>query len=152
MKSCQLPRNDIKHFLETIFTLVRYNSCDDYFMLKRSVHIILALLLLISTTGFYVSRHYCGETLKSVTVNILPESCCGAEGCCHNETVTYKIDSDYSFIDFIFEPKQIASTIPFTLTLQTVDPVSLKLPLVYSDIPSPPRLKSYLAIIQAFLL
>ena len=121
-------------------------------MLQKSGHIIIVLLLLISTAGISVSGHYCGDTLKSVTVNSLPESYCDMEGCCHDETVTYKIDSDYSVINFIFETEQIATTIPFVLNIQTIDLPSMNISRVYSDIPSPPGLNSYLAIIQTFLL
>ncbi len=121
-------------------------------MLKKSGHIILVLLLSVSTAGITVSKHFCGDTLKSVTVNTLPESCCDMEGCCHDETVTFKIDSDYSLIDFIFETEQIATTIPFVIKKQSDDQVLLKITRVFSDIPSPPGLNSYLASIQTFLL
>ena len=121
-------------------------------MLQKSGHIIIVLLLLISTAGISVSGHYCGDTLQSVTVNTLPESYCDIEGCCHNETVTYKIDLDYSLVDFRFESEQIATTIPFVLNIQTVDLLSINISRVFSDLPSPPRLNSYLVIIQTFLL
>ena len=101
----------------------------------------------------YFSRLYCSDTLKSVTVNAIPESCCGEDAeCCHNETVIYKIDSDYSSISFIFDSEQIAKIIPVELTIRSTGLLSADIFTLFSDIPSPPTLNSYLATIQSFLL
>lgn len=64
-------------------------------MIKRIGHIILAFLVLTATNGIAVSKHYCGNSLQSVSVLSSPESCCDSEeGCCHDETTFYQVDED----------------------------------------------------------
>ena len=65
-------------------------------MLKRFSHISLSLLLLISTVGFAVSKHYCGDALVDIAFNENAESCCDTGSCCHNETLLYQLDEDFS--------------------------------------------------------
>lgn len=65
-------------------------------MLKRISHISLSLILLISTVGFAVSKHYCGDALVDVAFNENADSCCDDGACCHNETLIYQLDEDFS--------------------------------------------------------
>ena len=66
-------------------------------MFRKSLNIIIASILLISTTGFTVSKHYCGSTLVSMTLNSEAESCCGMNGSyCHNESDFFQVDDDFS--------------------------------------------------------
>ena len=74
-------------------------------MLKKISHIILALLVLVTTMGMTVSAHYCGGELKSVQVIAESESCCGdACGSCQNELIKVDIEDDFTIspsnIDF----------------------------------------------------
>lgn len=55
-------------------------------------------LLLVSTTGMTVSKHYCGGSL--VNVNIFSEvtACCEggcSSDCCHNESEHFELDEDF---------------------------------------------------------
>jgi hypothetical protein len=65
-------------------------------MLKRISHIILSALLLISTMGMAVSKHYCAGSLESVAVFYEAKSCCDMDSCCHNETQVYQVKEDFS--------------------------------------------------------
>lgn len=65
-------------------------------MLKKFSHIILSSLLLISTMGVAVSKHYCSGSFVSVSVFNEAESCCGESDCCHNETQVYQVKTDFS--------------------------------------------------------
>lgn len=65
-------------------------------MLKRISHIILSLVLLVSTIGMAVSKHYCEESLVSVSVFSDNDSCCDMDNCCHNETQVYQLKEDFS--------------------------------------------------------
>jgi hypothetical protein len=66
-------------------------------MLKRISHIILSLVLLVSTMGMAVSKHYCGENLVSVSVfSNDNDSCCDMDNCCQNETNVYQVKEDFS--------------------------------------------------------
>ena len=64
-------------------------------MLKKAAHITVSLLLLISTAGFTLTSHYCGNSLVKVTLNPHPESCCGHKPCCHNETSFFQMKEDF---------------------------------------------------------
>ncbi|MFC2138000.1 hypothetical protein ACFLTE_07485 [Bacteroidota bacterium] len=67
-------------------------------MLRKVLNIILVSILLISTTGFNVSQHYCGTRLVDVKLNNEVKPCCGTKSsCCHNEVNHYKLDEDFSF-------------------------------------------------------
>ena len=65
-------------------------------MAKKFLHILLSLFFLFSVTGFTVIGHYCGDTLKSVAINVVPRSCCDMDGCCHNETMQLKVKDNFS--------------------------------------------------------
>lgn len=65
-------------------------------MFKRISHITLMFLLIISTTGIAVSKHYCNSTLVSTSFFSESESCCNSENCCHNESQFIKLDEDFS--------------------------------------------------------
>ena len=65
-------------------------------MIRKISHIILSLLLLVSTIGLVVSKHYCGGEIVSISVNHETKSCCDMDGCCSTETHTYQIKDNYS--------------------------------------------------------
>jgi hypothetical protein len=66
--------------------------------MKKIGHILISALLLFSTVGISVNKHYCGEILESIAINVNPEHCCGSEdmpsGCCHNESEQYLLDDE----------------------------------------------------------
>ena len=85
-------------------------------MLKRISHISLSLLLLISTIGFAVSKHYCGDSLVDVALNKNADSCCDDGACCHNETLIYQLDEDFSAPQIACAPDlQEIAVLGFTL-------------------------------------
>lgn len=57
--------------------------------MRKLVNIFLVFLLLFSTTGVAISKHYCGEILQSISVNGPVKSCCEnqdmPEDCCSDE-------------------------------------------------------------------
>lgn len=67
-------------------------------MIRIILHSIVSLVLLISSMGFSVSRHYCGGDLVEVSFNVAAHhSCssqggtCETDGCCRNETQTFQL-------------------------------------------------------------
>jgi len=54
-------------------------------MIKKLTHIVLASLLLVTTMGLTVSKHYCHNSLVDVSFFSKAESCCDDGGCCQNE-------------------------------------------------------------------
>ncbi len=65
-------------------------------MLRKISYITFIMLWTISTTGFTLSKHYCGDILVSVTINNEAKSCCDSEnGCCHNENERFEVKDDF---------------------------------------------------------
>lgn len=52
-------------------------------------------LLLVSTTGFSVSEHFCGTRLVSIEINKEAEPCCDNGMCCHTEMHVYQLEEDF---------------------------------------------------------
>ena len=66
-------------------------------MFKKVLNIIIGLLLLISTSGVAVTRHYCGRTLMSVSIFSTPDKCCpGLCDKCHNKTTFNKVSDKFT--------------------------------------------------------
>tara|TARA_R110000868_G_scaffold207257_7_gene456223 strand:+ start:106 stop:489 length:384 start_codon:yes stop_codon:yes gene_type:complete len=87
--------------------------------MKRFSHIFVSALLLFSTVGISVNKHYCDEVLKNIAINITPEHCCGDEempsGCCHNESEQYSIDDELQLqrYNLNFEAVAVAKVIDY---------------------------------------
>jgi hypothetical protein len=123
-------------------------------MLKKVSHIFLSALLLISTMGMAVSKHYCGENLVSVSLFEVADSCCGDTDCCHNENQSYKVKDDFSvpqisnvpvLAEFdIFEYRLINELTEIRESKNTIP--------VFSDSPPPPTIQKTLALKQMYLL
>lgn len=64
-------------------------------MLKKITHIALGFLILVSTTGYTINRHYCGNTLETISINSKPEPCCDIDGCCHDEAEHFQVKDDF---------------------------------------------------------
>lgn len=64
--------------------------------MKQFLHIIIAGLFLISTSGFIVTEHYCGGNLVDVAINSAPESCCGdGSDCCSDVQSVHQFKSNF---------------------------------------------------------
>ena len=87
-------------------------------MFKRLPHIVLALLLVFSSVGVTISRHYCGNTLVSTSLFGVPHSCCGSQcKACHNVTISCKITDSFVASSFTVESSQ---TVTFQWDLATL--------------------------------
>ena len=65
-------------------------------MLRKISYISFILLWTISTSGFTISKHFCGDVLVSVSINNEAKSCCDSEnGCCHNENERFELKDDF---------------------------------------------------------
>ncbi|MCP4551444.1 MAG: hypothetical protein GY834_05265 [Bacteroidetes bacterium] len=66
--------------------------------MKRLIHILVAGLLLFTTTGFTITKHYCGGNLVEVAVNVVPESCCDMNNgdCCKNESEFFQLSDNFA--------------------------------------------------------
>ena len=125
-------------------------------MLQKFSHIILAVLLMISTMGMAVSKHYCGDDLVSVSMFEEAETCCGDMGCCHTENEFFQVKEDFS--------APVISTIPFLAELDILgyDLLAIESLLnepeqentnIFVDFSPPPKtIQTVLSLKQVYLL
>jgi hypothetical protein len=91
-------------------------------MLKKAGHISLVILLLISTMGVTMYKHYCGNSLISKSIELPANNCCNNHcKACHNETTLIKIidNFDVSNIEtkYTAEIKDILNPVFFAFLL-----------------------------------
>ncbi|MFO7756137.1 MAG: hypothetical protein R6V34_09155 [Bacteroidales bacterium] len=121
-------------------------------MIRKVSHMAISVLLLFATAGITVSKHYCGDNLKSVTWMNSPDACCDLESCCHDETQVFMLDND-----FTYTPEEAVNTSGFKISETAANSILASLPdnsqfIILNDRPQPPRLRTNLASIQSFLL
>ncbi|MBS0010592.1 MAG: hypothetical protein KFF49_04240 [Bacteroidales bacterium] len=113
---------------------------------------MISLLLLLATAGISISSHYCGDRLRSVSVMNTPDKCCDDASCCHNETNLYQLDEDFTIQNsgIKFLPEHQAIDIP--CPAESI-PVAENTPMrSNTDLTHHPPVRTYLALIQSFLL
>lgn len=123
-------------------------------MLKRISHISLSFLLLISTVGFAVSKHYCGDALVDIAYNENAESCCDDGACCHNENLLFQLDEDYSAPQITNAPELHEIAVwGFAVFVADQTPAA-HLPKTFQNNNSPPpsSVNEFLSLKQVFLL
>ncbi len=124
-------------------------------MIKKIGYIAIATLLILTTVGFVITRHYCNGELVSVQVDIPADNCCDeeADNCCHNENETFILDID--FTQPVNTVISIFETMLFdTPTLNLTEKLADQLVVVNSltDPAHPPAIHLFLAKIQSYLL
>lgn len=127
-------------------------------MFRKITHILFAFLLLISTIGFSVSKHYCGPSLVSVSIYSEAESCCGdkeSSECCRNETEFYKFDKDFTN-PVIVENNQITELdilfLSASIYLMNQEVIIETDILNFAESPPPPNLHNKLSLFQTYLI
>jgi len=124
-------------------------------MLKKLSHIFLSTLLLISTMGVVISKHYCGGSFVSTSVFHEAKSCCGDSDCCHNEDSFFRVKDDFS------APAVLAAPILSELDILGYDlfaEILLELPETensnfrFTDSPPPPTIQKVLSLKQVYRL
>ena len=64
-------------------------------MLKKTANILLLSVFLITSMGFSITRHYCGNRLISVSLKHVG-NCCKNCNQCHNKVTHVKITDSFS--------------------------------------------------------
>lgn len=68
--------------------------------MRALLHIAMAALLLVSTTGMSTTSHYCGDFLMQVVVGSHDDmSCCGMMDCCTNEVEHQQVEDEFQQLD-----------------------------------------------------
>lgn len=123
-------------------------------MVKKIIHITLALTLLVVTMGFTVSKHYCGDNLVSISVNHEAKSCCDMDGCCHNETNHYQLEEDfvYSLVTTDIQIQSIDVLFPIVFAILQIEPEIVNNEVyTYSKYLRPYKIQTILSLYQTYL-
>lgn len=127
-------------------------------MLKSVLHIAVSLLLLIATTGFSITRHYCHDNLMSVVLGTEADSCCdGPCDCCHDESEHFRLDNEFVSSEM---PDLQAKVLPVAfsnITAFSLFAVHFFQPDVKPEytslkLPVPAKAQSRISALQTFLL
>lgn len=125
-------------------------------MLRKFSHIILSALLLATTMGMAVSKHYCSGDIIASAIFSEAESCCdGPCDCCHNENHFYQVQDDFSGVQI--------QDIPQSAEIDVLENKLFSLELVpeiknnfnnslFVDSPPPPKIQEVLSLHQTYLL
>lgn len=112
-------------------------------MFRKLSHISVALVLLITTIGFSISKHYCKTNLVSISINHEEKPCCDmGSACCHNEIAFYHLDENFVFhsvldnnsiisIDLLFPIFYIACKNIYSIDLNSSYLIPESPPLLY---------------------
>ena len=77
-------------------------------LLNKIATVFLSLILVVSTIGIVVNKHYCGDTLRDVAIQHQAEKCVGemsmgeGTGCCEDTVEEYQVD-EYNKLAFEYD-------------------------------------------------
>jgi len=117
---------------------------------------LITTLLLISTTGFSISKQYCGTTLVSVNIDKEADSCCGDADCCHNENQFFQVKDDFVVAS---NPVSFENSLAFDVlfyqatnfSMATVGDNTYGL-IEFNESPPPPLIQTTLSSLQTYRL
>jgi hypothetical protein len=124
-------------------------------MLKKFSHIILSVVLLVSTMGMIVSKHYCSGSFVSASIFHEAKSCCGDSDCCHNEDQFYQVKDDFSAPVVLTAPVLAELDVlghEMLNELLTTNYESNNSILTYTDSQPPPLIQTTLSSLQTYRL
>lgn len=164
-----IPHNFIKHHgIKTFTFAVIFES-----MAAKFLHIILALSVLFSTTGFTLSKHFCQKELQDVSLFAKAENCqhaktppcqsashhCGShsgeddDGCCHNTAKYYKLDQEKQAQSLEFKPLKAPVLLAAVLVIFNIElPVDKTQFLTYQTYKPPIVCDDFQSMLQTFRL
>jgi len=122
-------------------------------MLKKISHIILALLVLVTTMGMTVSAHSCGGELKSIQLLSESENCCG-DSCpgCENEIIKVEIEDDFTIQTLNFEFEKNFTFLPAFIQLLIIPSITEEIEQVAYHKPPPLKIQTVLSDLQVYRL
>ncbi len=126
--------------------------------MSKLVHISLALLLLISTVGITVDKHYCGGHFVG-TWFYAADDACGMDmpadsDCCHDDITIYNIENEFHVVSNTISPKlQLIDCISFPTKEQqkTIEDLLITSFAWQADTSPPTTPKIYIKV-QSFLI
>ena len=126
-------------------------------MFRKVVNSFLALLFFITTTGFAVSKHYCGSFLMDYSINSKAEPCCDDLrdcGCCHDEAEHHQLEDEFLFPAFNINVENEYEDILFffdSFSILNIADVFEKEILYHAKPPPTFTLQTQLSLFQTYL-
>lgn len=120
-------------------------------MLKKIAHIAMILLLTVATTGFTISKLYCGNHLVEVSIFKLIKCGCGDKDC-HTNVKQIKVSDNYSAPEVIHSGASTSFDLPLVgfIELETLTRPALS--SAFFCVKAPPySAKNPIALLQSFL-
>jgi len=123
--------------------------------MRKTIAISLIIILLVSTIGVTINKHYCGGKLADVSLFLEATCNCGdsemSSDCCQLGSEHFQLDEDYSlsYFDFNINPS-VTAVLSITYLdfsnetcFSPVDFLNYKPPLIERNIP---------LLVQSFLI
>jgi hypothetical protein len=124
-------------------------------MLKKVTYIFISILLLTTTMGFSVSRHYCNNKIVEIKIDKVADTCCDDDTCCSTETIVVQLQEDATSAANVIIPAQVElSTFisAFIVLFNIHQPESEIVSFNVTDSSPPLSIHTVLSIIQSYLL
>ena len=122
-------------------------------MLRKISHILLAIVVMITTMGLTVSAHSCGGELKSIQLLSEAENCCG-DSCpnCENEIIKVEVEDDFTVSIINFNFTQDFSFLPVFIQLFLAPTFTEEIVQVAYHKPPPLKIQTVLSDLQVYRL
>ncbi|HEC43463.1 MAG TPA: hypothetical protein ENI20_11600 [Bacteroides sp.] len=122
-------------------------------MLRKIGHIVVSAILLLATVGLTIDKHYCDTRLVSISILGDTETCCDMEdGCCHDESDTFLLTTDYTIANFTGEIDLVSRDIPVQPTLILLSSVSGPSFTDFIGFSPPRKPRQTLSVLQTYRL
>ncbi len=119
------------------------------------IHIVMSIVLLISTTGFTVSKHYCGNELVNFSIDAQAKSCCDMSGgCCHTESEHFQVKENFlgQVISKDFQDYGLDFLFVISFTIVNIQSFEIDNQIFeLADSPPPPKIQTNLSLLQIYL-
>ena len=130
---------------------------------RKIIHLFVAFVLLVSTIGVVINKHYSGGELFSTALFVEAESCCSSSCChsmpmegCHEELEYHKLDVDFTIPDN--SASLTSSTLDISLFLINPKFTSefysdvIQNNIAFRDIKPPPKIGDLTVLFHSFLI
>ena len=119
-------------------------------MLKKIAHIALILLLTVATTGFTISKLYCGNHLVAISIFKSIKCDCGDKDC-HTNVKQIKVSDNYAAPEVIHSGASTSFDLPAVSFIELVTFTHPALSSAFFFLKAPPfSAKNPIALLQIF--
>ena len=122
-------------------------------MLRIAIHIILTVVVVLSTIGIQIHKYYCSGDAQKTTLQVQKNNACNLANCCHEEVAIYQNTFPYinENLNIKLVSPQFTSSIPEKGT-KYIDLQNQFFPSAKNIEPPPLKIQVILAKIQSYLL